>query len=102
MPAAELVAKNCRRKEHRFYVAFHGGGEPTLHEERLKQSLERVETVARDQRVELFRYIATNGVMPGSTALWLSSHFDLVGLSCDGPPHIQNHQRPIWGGIQKR
>ena len=98
LPAAELVARNCRSKEHRFYVAFHGGGEPTLHEERLRQAFKGVESVARDQRVELFSYIATNGVMPERTALWLSSHFDLVGVSCDGPADIQNRQRPIWGG----
>jgi uncharacterized protein len=96
--AAEVVAENCRRKGRPFYGVFHGGGEPTLHRERVESTLDLLDAVASAHGVELFRYVATNGVMPEKKAVWLARHFDLVGLSCDGPADIQNSQRPRWGG----
>jgi hypothetical protein len=33
--AAERVAESCRQKNLPFYTVFHGGGEPTLHPERV-------------------------------------------------------------------
>jgi uncharacterized protein len=96
--AAEVVAENCRRKGRPFYGVFHGGGEPTLHRERVESALDLLDAVASAHGVELFRYVATNGVMPEKKAVWLSRHFDLIGLSCDGPADIQNSQRPRWDG----
>lgn len=96
--AAEVVAENCRRKGRPFYGVFHGGGEPTLHRERVERALSLLDTVASAHGVELFRYVATNGVMPEKKAVWLARHFDLIGLSCDGPAEIQNSQRPHRDG----
>ncbi len=96
--AAEVVAENCRRKGHPFYVVFHGGGEPILHRECVDSAMARLEAIASAHDVELFRYVATNGVMSEEKAAWLARRFDLVGLSCDGPADIQNSQRPRWGG----
>jgi uncharacterized protein len=96
--AAELVAQNCQRKGRPFYVVFHGGGEPTLHRERVERALGLVERAAAAHGVELFRYVATNGVMSEKKAVWLARRFDLVGLSCDGPEEIQNRLRPLWEG----
>jgi uncharacterized protein len=96
--AAGLVARNCQQKGRPFYVVFHGGGEPTLHRERVEGALLQLQRVAAAHGVELFRYVATNGVMPEKKAVWLARHFDLVGLSCDGPPDIQDAQRPLWDG----
>ena len=98
--AAELVAETCRQKGHLFYGVFHGGGEPTLHRERVEQALAMLDAVASAHGVELFRYVATNGVMSGQKAIWLARHFDLIGLSCDGPAEIQNLQRPRRDGTQ--
>ncbi|MBC8248848.1 MAG: radical SAM protein [Anaerolineales bacterium] len=96
--AAEVVADNCRRKGRPLYAVFHGGGEPTLHRRRVERALALLDRVASARGVELFRYVATNGVMPEEKALWLARRFDLIGLSCDGPADIQNSQRPRWGG----
>jgi sulfatase maturation enzyme AslB (radical SAM superfamily) len=96
--AARVVAESCQRKGRRFYSVFHGGGEPTLHSQRVEQALALLDTAAEARGVELFRYVATNGVMSEEKAGWLARRFDLVGLSCDGPPDIQNSQRPRWGG----
>jgi uncharacterized protein len=96
--AAEVVAANCRQKGLPFYVVFHGGGEPTLHGAQAASVLSLLEAVASAYDVELFRYVATNGVMPETKARWLAHSFDLVGLSCDGPADIHDSQRPRWDG----
>ncbi|MDM8542579.1 hypothetical protein QUF90_16010 [Desulfococcaceae bacterium HSG9] len=43
-------------------------------------------------------YMATNGIISSDNAHWLSDNIDLVGLSLDGPPDIQNMQRPYRNG----
>lgn len=96
--AAEVVAANCRASQARMTVVFHGGGEPSLDQDRLGQALELVEQVALAHGLDLFRYIATNGVMPIEKAAWLAERFDLIGLSCDGPEPIQSSQRPLRSG----
>jgi sulfatase maturation enzyme AslB (radical SAM superfamily) len=96
--AGDVVAENCRKKNRPFYVVFHGGGEPALHRERVESALTTLEGIASAHDVEPFRYVATNGVMTEEKAAWLARHFDLIGLSCDGPADIQNNQRPRWNG----
>jgi uncharacterized protein len=96
--AAEVVAENCRRKGLPFYVVFHGGGEPIFHRQQVESALIRLKAVASAHGVESLSYVATNGVMSEEKAVWLARHFELVGLSCDGPPDIQNRQRPRQGG----
>jgi uncharacterized protein len=54
--------------------------------------------VAAEHDVMPFRYVATNGVLSQEKAVWLAHHFDLVGLSCDGPADIHNRQRADGNG----
>jgi sulfatase maturation enzyme AslB (radical SAM superfamily) len=96
--AAGSVAANCRKKDRPFYVVFHGGGEPTLHRDRVESTLGVLDRVAAEHQVESFRYIATNGVMPEERVAWLARSFDLIGLSCDGPAEIHDSQRPNHNG----
>jgi uncharacterized protein len=96
--AAPLVAESCRHKGRPFFGVFHGGGEPVLERERIDRALSILEAVAAEYDVDLLRYVATNGVMPAEKARWLARRFDLVGLSCDGPPDVQNAQRPRLDG----
>ncbi|NOH02562.1 MAG: radical SAM protein [Chloroflexi bacterium] len=96
--AAQTVAGNCLLENQPMTVVFHGGGEPTLDLEWTAQALEIVESAASNLGVSLFKYIATNGVMPKRKAGWLAEHFDLIGLSCDGPEEIQSVQRPLPNG----
>jgi pyruvate-formate lyase-activating enzyme len=94
--AAEVVAEACRQRARPFTVVFHGGGEPTLHRKQVEQALVRVRAIAARHGVETFLYIATNGILSEADAVWLAREYDLVGLSCDGPPEIHNRQRPRW------
>jgi uncharacterized protein len=96
--AAQVVAESCRQNGHVFYAVFHGGGEPTLDRDRVESALVTVEAIAAEHGVELFRYVATNGVMTETKATWLARCFDLIGLSCDGPDDIHDRQRPRWSG----
>lgn len=96
--AAEVVAANCKIKGLPFAAVFHGGGEPTLHLDHAAEILTTLEQVAQAHDVRLFRYLATNGVLSRERAVWVAEHFDLMGLSCDGPPDIQDRQRPRFGG----
>lgn len=96
--AAEIVAQNCFAQHKSMTVVFHGGGEPTLNYDRIMESLNVLEHIAADHNLDLFRYIATNGVLSSGRAADLSGRFDLIGLSCDGPPVIQDRQRPLQNG----
>ncbi|HRQ42012.1 MAG TPA: hypothetical protein PLD25_29180 [Chloroflexota bacterium] len=95
--AARLVASNCHRQRRPFTLVCHGGGEPTLNQPQLAQAVAEIDAIATASGLSLFRYIATNGVMPAAKVHWLAQKFDLVGLSCDGPEAIQSRQRPLAG-----
>jgi sulfatase maturation enzyme AslB (radical SAM superfamily) len=96
--SARLVLSHCQAQDRPFTLVCHGGGEPTLHRQLLTEVLEIVTRLAANAQIPLMRYIATNGVISTAKAHWLAQNFDLIGLSCDGPPHIQNEQRPLQGG----
>jgi len=90
---AELVARNCWKRGLPLTIVFHGWGEPTYDFQLLQTLVNVVEGVAGDSHVKLFRYIATNGVLSPNVVEYISERFDFVGISCDGPPDIQNDQR---------
>lgn len=96
--AAPRVAANCRRRGLPLTAVFHGGGEPTHHPAHLARLLEVVNAAAVHAAVPAFRYLATHGVIPAQRARWLARNFDLIGLSCDGPPDLQHASRPSRNG----
>ena len=98
LAAARLVARCCKKKGRPFQLAMHGGGEPTLHWAFLKTIVSLTHDVADHAGIPWRGYIATNGIMPEEHARWLARYFNEVGLSCDGPPEIQDAQRPLSDG----
>ncbi|MDR3631628.1 MAG: radical SAM protein [Desulfocapsaceae bacterium] len=102
--AAELVAQNCHRKNKPFRLVVHGGGEPTLHGELLHRLVQTSKRIAAASGLAWTGFIATNGMLSLQQAQWLGATFQHIGLSCDGPPDIQDHQRPQTkgGGSSKR
>jgi radical SAM protein with 4Fe4S-binding SPASM domain len=77
---------------------MHGGGEPTLHWELLQRLVTLSRDIASSHRIGWWGYIATHGVLSTAKANWLAEQFDLIGLSCDGPPEIHDRQRPTRSG----
>lgn len=96
--AASVVIANCLARGVPFTVVCHGGGEPTLEPALLFRVLDELEAMAEARGVATRRYLATNGVMAPAVARRVVRAFDLIGLSCDGPPDLQASQRPLRGG----
>ncbi len=96
--AARLVARCCAEKSKPFHLVLHGGGEPTLDCESVTRLTEGTRAIAAEAGVGWSGFLATNGVMSEERAAWLGRELDLVEISCDGPPHIQDRQRPLVGG----
>lgn len=95
--AAEYVAGNCRKAGLAFTFVVHGGGEPLM-DLRLPGIMADVNKIAASHGLQIFRYLATNGVMTESQAAWAADNFDQIGISCDGVPVIQDRQRPLKNG----
>ena len=96
--ATKIVAESCCRNGKRMHVVFHGGGEPMLDQVVIEKYLPILEKIAANYGVAVGTYMATNGVTSADNACWLSENIDMVGLSFDGPPDIQNRQRPYRNG----
>ncbi|MCB0586589.1 MAG: radical SAM protein [Phaeodactylibacter sp.] len=96
--AVRKVAEYCRMEQKQFVLVMHGGGEPTYHWSVLQDAFRASREMADNAGIPFFSYIATNGIMNGKQARWLARNFDLIGLSCDGEPDIQNRCRPARNG----
>lgn len=96
--AAKTVADNCALTGKPFQLVIHGGGEPTLHWELIQSVVRRIRQIAQHRQIEWRSHIATNGMLSAQRARWLGRHFHSIGLSCDGPPDIQDRQRPLSSG----
>jgi uncharacterized protein len=79
-------------------VEFHGGGEPTLNWEALTETIEYGRGRCNDHGIHLQSVLCTNGVMPEQRARWVGQNIDIVTVSIDGPPEVQDRQRPMAGG----
>jgi len=97
---AEAIVKNCVKQNKTFVVVLNGGGEPTYDWQRLIQAIAIVDKMAKTYKIDLFKYIATNGVLEKKQVLWLAENFDLLSISCDGPPEIHDELRG-WGTSEK-
>ena len=97
--AVDLVTRNARRAGAPVSVAFHGGGEPTLAWETLQGVLDYARHQYREKHQGKTQFaLATNGVMPAAHREVVASQFNHVTLSLDGPPDIQDAQRPTPTG----
>jgi uncharacterized protein len=85
------VLKPDSRKLHLYFF----GGEPTLNFNCIKAA---VEYVLRNTNVEPLFEITTNCVMGEDKLNYLIKNNFLFFVSIDGPPDIQNYQRPTLAG----
>ena len=98
--AIDLLVENSRRIRNGFIdIGFHGGGEPTFNWSVLKAAVEYAENRCRQEGLGLRSTICTNGVVATEERVhWLAEHIKSITVSIDGPPEIQNLQRPMADG----
>jgi len=77
-------------------ITFHGGGEPTLEQDLIKKVVSRVEKIKGNHSVHYL--IVTNGTAKRSFLKWMMDHKFAITFSVDGPPEIQNRNRPFADG----
>lgn len=82
---------NSRSRHIRFYAA----GEPTMEYRKIKAIQKFAFKLAGNR---LKSEIQTNGVFGDNIARWLAHAVDIIWISCDGPPHIQDTLRPGLDG----
>lgn len=75
------------------HIRFYGPGEPTREFDLMKNITEYAKQKDNNTTVE----IQTNGVFGQAVRNWMIDNVNIVWLSFDGPPDIQNYNRPIAG-----
>ena len=76
------------------HVRFFGAGEPTLELSLLRKIL----GYAKEKDSRTTSELQTNGCFGRDTALWIAENIDIVWISSDGLPEIQNYYRPMKDG----
>lgn len=93
-----IVANALELGQPSIDVGFHGGGEPTV----VWDTFKNLTLYAREQternNLGLTLNTITNGCISNEKARWVADHFDGGTLSWDGPPDVQDAQRPTVGG----
>lgn len=76
-------------------IRFYGVGEPTIEFELMKEIKNYAYKLAGEElKVEL----QTNGCFSENVAKWIANNLDILWISADGPPKIQDTQRPTMKG----
>jgi len=80
------------------HIRFFGAGEPTVEFDILKQ----VHEYARLKGGTGVTFeIQTNGAFSDGVANWMSENINIIWISCDGTPDIQDKHRPFKEGSRK-
>lgn len=97
--AIDLVVREAAEKEKSSVVlGFHGGGEPTLNWDVLKQSVEHAQDATRQYGLDLSVCGAFNAYWPDHVTRFVLDNFTDLSVSFDGLPEIQNKQRRTRNG----
>ncbi|MCI5178378.1 MAG: radical SAM protein [Candidatus Electrothrix sp. AW3_4] len=79
-------------------VAYHGGGEPSLHWQMLTASFAYAQQKAENAGLRVSGSMISNGVLGDDRIDWIIANMDKVTISFDGLPSIQDQQRPTKSG----
>jgi uncharacterized protein len=97
--AIDLVAENAGRLgSPRFGVGFHGGGEPLLVWDLVVRSVEYARAKAEEKGLTAEIYAASNGLLSPEQREYVVRHFSSLNVSIDGPPDLNDHNRPRPNG----
>ena len=90
---AKTLISYIADKADRIILDFHGGGEPLLHFDIINELHGFAKRTGKLYRTVLI----SNGTIHGENNYilnWIVKNVDVMALSCDGYPEIQNQQRP--------
>lgn len=93
--AAEMVAANCTTKNIPFYLGFQGSGEPLMYFHLVTKIFQLISDLARQNDLNLFSFITSNGCMEANKYEWVANHFSRICLSLDGNQEINDLQRQL-------
>jgi len=79
-------------------IRFFGGGEPTEYWESFSSIVEYARASARKSNIGVHVATITNGQIDPEHYEWFRKNMDEISVSMDGPPDIQNAQRPTATG----
>lgn len=82
------------KKNNALWLRFFGSGEPTCEFDLIKEILDYAREVTKNK---LTCEIQTNGYFSNEIRDWLIENCDIIHISVDGPPEIQDAYRPTKG-----
>lgn len=86
-------------KKYMRHVRFFGAGEPTVEFDLIK----KIHKYALEKGGDAVTFeIQTNGAFPDAVAIWLKNNINIIWISCDGTPEIQDMHRPFLRKDDKR
>lgn len=93
--AIDIVHQNAVSQNKPFFtISFHGGGEPMVAWDLIKQCTH----YSRKKSLPVKLSLTSNGVWTEKQRTWSIKNIDRISLSMDGPPDIQDHNRPLANG----
>jgi uncharacterized protein len=96
--AVETIIANAKRATLRSIdLGFHGGGEPTVNWDVLTGIVDHAKRRCTEEKLGLSVSLCTNAMLSSERAEWVSRNISNITVSIDGPPDIQNVQRPTVG-----
>jgi len=90
-----VIANALETGQPKVQVIFHGDGEPSLAWPVMRQSIEYTEARSAELGLECSFEAGTNGIISEKRLRWLASKLSGMTVSLDGPPDIQDTQRPL-------
>ncbi len=99
--AIDFIIENAVVINKKFVnVSFHGGGEPLYGTSGflVRDIVAYAKDVATARELKVSFSCATNGVLSVHQLAWATENFNRISLSVDGPPDIQDAQRPLKTG----
>lgn len=88
---AKVGIKNFFESNSSRHIRFYGPGEPTQEFQLLKDIVKYAKSLDNSVTTEL----QTNGCFSETKCKWLSENINIIWISFDGEPDIQNKQRPF-------
>jgi uncharacterized protein len=96
--AIDWMARRMRAMGRETLAVHFFGGEALCAPEAVEVAVHYARAVAAERDLVPRLEVATNGCMDAEWSRFVRDHFDAVVLSIDGPPAVQDRQRPFKSG----